>query len=69
MIGINFGAIATEWNRGGARRALAELERQGAVLMPIDPTAEMITAGMHPARPGSIGDMYREMVKAGKVTA
>jgi hypothetical protein len=69
MSEINYGAIATEWNRGGARRVLTELERQGFVIMPIHPTAAMITEAMYPARPGSIGDMYREMVKVGRVTA
>lgn len=48
---------------------LVELERLGYAIVPMAPTAEMIEEGMHPARPGSIGDVYREMVKAGRVKA
>jgi hypothetical protein len=45
MSEINYGAIATEWNRGGARRALAELKRQGYVIVPLEPTDAMVDAG------------------------
>lgn len=69
MSEINYGTVATEWNRGGARRALAELKRQGFVVMPERATAEMIDEGLYPAHHGSIGDIYHEMVKVGQVKA
>lgn len=44
MSEINFGAIATEWNRGGARRSLAELDRQGYVIVPKQLDDDMMEA-------------------------
>jgi hypothetical protein len=48
---------------------LARIDAAGYAIVPLHPTADMIQEGLHPARPGSIGDIYREMVKAGRVTA
>lgn len=66
MSQINYGAIATEWNRGGARRALAELKRQGYVIVPVEPTAEARLAGSQ-AIPGGATLTWEAMVALGEV--
>lgn len=69
MSEINWGLIATAFRVSGHIAAITELKRQGHVIMPLHATGEMIEEGMYPARPGSLGDIYREMVKVGQVTA
>lgn len=58
MTKINFSTIATEWNRGGARRALAELDRQGYQIVPKVPTEAMIDAGEDRDRPAAAWSGY-----------
>jgi hypothetical protein len=63
MSEINFGAIATEWNRGGARRALAELDRQGYLIVPKDPIEDQLEAGYQALdNHESVADLYRAML-------
>lgn len=69
MIAINYGAIATEWNRGGARRALAELKRQGYVIVPVEPTAEMVAAGWDGSSDATVEDIYSAMIAIGGMLA
>lgn len=64
MSEINWGLIATEWKRGGVLRALDELKRQGHTVVPLEPTRDMILEGMNPAIPGSVSEIYREMIRA-----
>jgi hypothetical protein len=69
MSDLDWGILANTTIAKGKAAAMEYLNTQGFVIVPLHPTAEMITEALHPARPGSIGDMYREMVKVGKVTA
>lgn len=45
-------------------QALAILDDAGYVVVPKHPTYEMVTEGLHPAIPGSVSDIYKEMIKA-----
>lgn len=45
-------------------QALVILDRAGYVAVPKHPTHEMVTEGLHPAIPGSVSDIYKEMIKA-----
>lgn len=68
---INFSKIATEWNRGGARRALAELDRQGYQIVPKEPTKDMVGRiwDVVERNDGSYWDAYLAMLAAApKVT-
>jgi hypothetical protein len=48
---------------------LAALDELGYAVVPKVPTYEMVMEGLHPAVPGSVSDIYREMIKAApKVT-
>jgi hypothetical protein len=45
-------------------QALAILDDAGYVAVPKHPTREMVTEGLHPAIPGSVSEIYKEMIKA-----
>ena len=45
-------------------QALAILDDAGYVVVPKSPTCEMVTEGHHPAIPGSVSEIYKEMIKA-----
>lgn len=45
-------------------RALVILDAAGYVVVPKRPTDEMVIEGLHPAIPGSVSEIYREMIKA-----
>lgn len=45
-------------------RALVILDDAGYVPVPKVPTRGMILEGLHPAIPGSVSEIYREMIKA-----
>ncbi len=42
----------------------ALLDVAGYAIVPKRPTYEMIEEGLHPAVPGSVSEIYREMIKA-----
>ena len=44
--------------------ALAALDAAGYAIVPKYPTYEMVMQGLHPAIPGSVTEMYCEMIKA-----
>lgn len=44
--------------------AVAILDGAGYVVVPKRPTYEMVTEGLHPAIPGSVSEIYHEMIKA-----
>jgi hypothetical protein len=44
-------------------QALAILDDAGYVAVPKQPTYEMVTEGRHPAIPGSVSEIYKEMIK------
>jgi len=44
--------------------ALAALDEAGYVIVPKNPTYEMVTEGRHPAIPGSVSEIYKEMINA-----
>ena len=45
-------------------QAVAILDEAGYVVVPKHPTYEMATEGLHPAIPGSVSEIYREMIRA-----
>jgi hypothetical protein len=45
-------------------RALVILDDAGYVVTPKVPSRDMIMEGMNPAIPGSVSEIYREMIKA-----
>jgi hypothetical protein len=45
-------------------QALVILDAAGYVVVPKLPTHEMVTEGRHPATPGSVSEIYKEMIKA-----
>jgi hypothetical protein len=45
-------------------RALVVLDEAGYVVTPKVPNRDMILEGMSPAIPGSVSEIYREMIKA-----
>lgn len=66
--------VDLDWRKAPSSEEAASLildliDNHGYAVVPLDPDAEMIEEGMHPAQPGSIGDVYREMVKVGRVKA
>jgi hypothetical protein len=46
------------------KAALAALDEAGYVIVPKCPTYEMVIEGLHPAIPGSVSEIYKEMIKA-----
>jgi hypothetical protein len=44
--------------------AISALDAAGYAIVPKYPTYEMLMQGLHPAIPGSITEMYCEMIKA-----
>jgi hypothetical protein len=40
------------------------LDAAGYAIVPKHPTHDMVMEGLHPAIPGSVSDIYREMIKA-----
>ena len=45
-------------------QAISILDQAGYVVVPKHPTYEMVTEGLHPAIPGSVSEIYKEMIKA-----
>lgn len=45
-------------------RAIVILDDAGYVAVPKQPTRDMILEGLHPAIPGNVSEIYREMIKA-----
>lgn len=45
-------------------QALTALDAAGYVVVPKHPTHEMVTEGLYPAIPGSVSEIYREMIQA-----
>lgn len=45
-------------------QAVDVLDAAGYVVVPKHPTYEMVTEGLHPAIPGSVSEIYKEMIKA-----
>jgi hypothetical protein len=43
---------------------IEELTAAGYAIVPLEPTRDMILEGLHPAIPGNVSDIYREMLKA-----
>lgn len=43
---------------------IALLDAAGYVIAPKHPTYEMVMEGLTPATPGSVSEIYREMIKA-----
>jgi hypothetical protein len=43
---------------------VAALDAAGYAIVPKEPTRDMILEGLHPAIPGNVSEIYREMVKA-----
>jgi hypothetical protein len=41
-----------------------ELDAAGYVIVPKHPTYEMVMEGLTPAIPGSVSEIYKEMIKA-----
>jgi hypothetical protein len=50
-------------------QAAALLDAAGYVIVPKHPTHEMVMEGLHPAIPGSVSEIYREMIKAAPTVA
>jgi hypothetical protein len=46
------------------KAALEALTAAGYVIVPIHPTYEMVMEGLHPAIPGSVTEIYHEMIMA-----
>jgi hypothetical protein len=64
MSGINWCSVDAAFRRGGLAAGLRELDIQGHVVVPKAPTYEMVTEGLHPTIPGSVSEIYKEMIKA-----
>ena len=47
-----------------ASAVLAAIDELGYAIVPKYPTYEMLMQGLHPAIPGSVTEMYCEMIKA-----
>jgi hypothetical protein len=64
MSEINWNLVATALRHEGASGVVSELESQGYAIVPKYPTYEQVMKGLHPAIPGSVTEIYHEMIKA-----
>lgn len=66
---VDFDAVISQFNRGGVKRALAELERQGFAIVPRSASEDMRQAAYSTMLVASAPDAVEKAIEVGAVRA